>query len=170
MTYRTTVAATALTAVSLFATPVAAQSVPRTSWGDPDLQGVFTFATITPLQRPDDLGAQEVLTEEEARSLEERTARERVDRPPRPGDTGTYNRFWVDYGTQVVGTHRTSLITDTDGKLPPLASAAESRRAARRAAGPQPPSGPEDMTVRRLWQTMSTGICKMNQSSRGRPH
>ena len=120
----------------------------RTAWGDPDLQGVYTFSTITPLQRPDDVAGREVLTDEEAASFEERTARERVDRPPRPGDTGTYNRFWVDYGTRVVGTKRTSLIVDPpDGKLPPLTAAAQARFEALRAAGPQPPAGHEDLSV-----------------------
>ncbi len=126
----------------------AAQSPARTAWGDPDLQGVYTFATITPLQRPDDVAGRALLTAEEAASFEERTALERVDRPPRPGDTGTYNRFWVDYGTRVVGTRRTSLIVDPpDGRLPPLAPAAQARNAARRAAGPQPPAGHEDLSI-----------------------
>ena len=126
----------------------AAQSPARTAWGDPDLQGVYTFATITPLQRPDDVEGRELLTAEEAASFEERTALERVDRPPRPGDTGTYNRFWVDYGTRVVGTLRTSLIVDPpDGRLPPPAPAARARNEARRAAGPQPPAGHEDLSI-----------------------
>ena len=126
----------------------AAQSPARTAWGDPDLQGVYTFATITPLQRPDDVEGRELLTAEEAASFEERTALERVDRPPRAGDTGTYNRFWVDYGTRVVGTLRTSLIVDpSDGRLPPLAPAAQARNEARRAAGPQPPAGHEDLSI-----------------------
>ena len=64
--------------VGVLTTSLAGQSVPRTTWGDPDLEGVFTFATITPGQRPDDVAGKEVLTEEEARVLEERTARERV--------------------------------------------------------------------------------------------
>ena len=126
----------------------AAQSQARTAWGDPDLQGVYTFATITPLQRPDDVGGRELLTAEEAASFEERTALERVDRPPRPGDTGTYNRFWVDYGTRVVGTLRTSLIVDPpDGRLPPPAPAAQARNEARQAAGPRPPAGHEDLSI-----------------------
>ena len=129
------------------ATP-AAQSPARTAWGDPDLQGVYTFATITPLQRPDDVEGRALLTAEEAASFEERTALERVARPPRPGDTGTYNRFWVDYGTRVVGTLRTSLIVDPpDGRLPPLAPAAQARNEARRAAGPQPPAGHENLSI-----------------------
>ena len=127
----------------------AAQSPSRTTaWGDPDLQGVYTFATITPLQRPDDVAGRALLTAEEAASFEERTALERVDRPPRPGDAGTYNRFWVDYGTRVVGTLRTSLVVDPpDGRLPPLAPAAQARNEARGAAGPQPPAGHEDLSI-----------------------
>ena len=146
MTHRLIVGtgAAAWVATLLTATAIG-QSPPRTSWGDPDLQGVFTFATITPLQRPDDVG--EFLTDEEARSFEETTVRARVDRPPPPGSVGSYNRFWVDYGTRVVDTNRTSLITDAGGKLPPLAPRAAARNAARQAAGPQPPRGPEDTPV-----------------------
>ena len=125
-----------------------AQQETRTAWGDPDLQGVFTFSTITPLQRPDDVAGRAVLTAEEAASFEAETARQRVDRPPRAGDTGTYNRFWVDYGTQVVGDRATSLITDPpDGKLPPLTAAAQARTDAQRAAAGQPPAGHEDLSI-----------------------
>ena len=133
--------------IAVSTTTVVGQSQSRTPWGDPALQGVFTFATITPLQRPDDVLGKEVLTDEEAASLEERTARERIDRPPRPGDTGTYNRFWVDYGTRVVGTKRTSLITGSEGKLPPLTAQAHQKNEARRGTEPQPPTGPESLSI-----------------------
>ena len=43
----------------------------RTAWGQPDLQGIWDFRTITPMQRPEDRGDQEFLTEEEAASLEQ---------------------------------------------------------------------------------------------------
>jgi hypothetical protein len=57
-----------------------------------------------------------------------KTAQDRVDRPPRAGDTGTYNQFWFDRGTKVVHTRRTSLIVDpSDGKLPPLTAAGARR-------------------------------------------
>ena len=140
---------TALAVLGVLAAGGGADAQPsRTAWGDPDLQGVYTFSTITPLQRPDDVAGREVLTEEEAASFEARTARERVDKPPRPGDTGTYNRFWVDYGTRVVGTKRTSLIVDPPGgKLPPMTAAAQARFEALRAAGPQPPAGHEDLSI-----------------------
>ena len=120
----------------------------RTAWGDPDIQGVFTFSTITPLQRPDDVEGRAVLTAEEAASFEAETARQRVDRAPRPGDTGTYNRFWVDYGTQVVGDRATSLIFDPqDGRLPAMSAAAREQADARRAAGSQPPASHEDLSI-----------------------
>ena len=135
-------------AAGLGAADAAAQPAGRTAWGDPDIQGVFTFATITPLERPDDVEGRTVLTAEEAASFEAETAARRVDRPPRPGDTGTYNRFWVDYGTRVVGDRATSLIFDPpDGRLPASSAAAEEQAAARRAAGPQPPASHEDLSV-----------------------
>ena len=148
MRRRAMTAALGLVLGALAATEASAQQAGATPWGDPDLQGVFTFATITPLQRPDDVEGRTALTAEEAASFEAETARQRVDRPPRPGDTGTYNRFWVDYGTRVVGDRATSLIVDPpDGRLPPLTAAAQAQAAARRAAGPQPPAGHEDLSI-----------------------
>jgi hypothetical protein len=108
-------------------------SLPRTAAGVPDLNGVWDFRTITPMERPDSLAGKAVLTDEEAASLEEQTARERVDKAPPPGQTGTYNRFWVDYGTSVVDSRRTSLIVDPpNGRIPALTGAAAEKRAAER--------------------------------------
>ncbi len=52
---------------------------PRTPWGQPDLQGIWDFRSITPLQRPEALANKEFLTEEEAANLE-REPRERGGR------------------------------------------------------------------------------------------
>ena len=53
--------------VVLVAVPALAQdSAPRTAWGEPDLQGVWDFRTITPMQRPERYGDKEFLTAEEA--------------------------------------------------------------------------------------------------------
>jgi hypothetical protein len=102
--------------------------VRRTAWGDPDLQGVWSYATTTPLSKPDSAGAKTFLTDEEVAELAERTAQQQ-DAPPRPGDPGTYNNFWWDRGQS---TGRTSLIIDPpDGKLPPLTPDAQKERAAR---------------------------------------
>ena len=51
-----------------------AQSTPRTTWGDPDLRGVWNNGTLTPFQRPEALGTQEYITEEEAATAAQRRA------------------------------------------------------------------------------------------------
>ena len=101
---------------------------PRTPDGQPDLEGIWTNATITPFERPDSLANKAVLTPEEAAALEKRAAAARVDGPPKPGDVGSYNQAWFDSGTKVVGTRQTSLVVDPpDGRVP-LTRAAEAKR------------------------------------------
>ncbi len=124
---------------------------PRTAWGDPDLQGVWSFATLTPLERPSQLGGKEFLTETEAAAVEEAGAQARIDRdrPPREGtgsNTGTYNQFWWETGTKVVSTKRSSLIVDPpDGRVPPLTPAAQKREKDLAALRQEHPAdGPED--------------------------
>ena len=103
-------------------------SGPRTPWGDPDLEGVWNNSTITELERPESLSGKQVLGNDEAAALEQRTAQNRVDRPPAAGDPGTYNQFWFDRGTKVVSTRQTSLIIDPpDGRLPPLTPAGQKK-------------------------------------------
>ena len=121
--------------VMLGPAPVAGQSAepetPLTPWGDPDLQGVWDFRTIIPLERPDDRAEQAFLTDEEAAQIEQEAIEEDerlnapsdVDRPLLPAGegTGAYNNFWLDWGTNVLENRRTSLIVDPpNGKLPPL--------------------------------------------------
>src|SRR5215470_16686597 len=104
-------------------TPLHAQSFdPR------DLQGIWTNATITPFERPVELGDKEFLTENEIKALEERSAANRVDRPPQSGDVGNYNQFWFDSGTKVVKTRRTSLVIEPKNGRVPLRPEAEAKR------------------------------------------
>jgi hypothetical protein len=104
---------------------------PRTPWGDPDLQGLWSNQTSTPLERPDALRDRETLTSEEADEREE-AARLSADRPPPPGDPGTYNAFWRDPG---IALRRTALVTDpSDGRVPALTAEGQRRMAARAAA------------------------------------
>ena len=106
---------------------------PRTAWGAPDLQGVWDFRTLTPMERPDELADKQVLTAEEAAQFQEVQLAEIAARDDEvPADiVGNYNQFWFDRGTTVVETHRTSLVVDPpDGKIPPLTPAAQERRAA----------------------------------------
>ncbi len=110
------------------------RSVQRTSDSTPDIQGVWSFATITPLERPNEVGDSERFTEEEAAARDE-DARTRNDRAPRAASTGTYNSFWWDRG-DTLPDRRTSLIVDPpDGKLPPLTPAGQTREDALSARG-----------------------------------
>src|SRR5947207_14082302 len=72
---------------------------PKTSWGDPDIQGQWNSQTSTPLERPlaGELAGRSVLSEEEAETLERRE-RQSFDEAPRAGDPGTYNAFWREEG------------------------------------------------------------------------
>ena len=130
----------AIVATAGLAPPAAAQDGPRTAWGAPDLQGVWDFRTITPLQRPEQYGDREFLTQEEAATLEQ-GAVDRDERlllaPPRRteagGSVGAYNNFWMDRGTRTIGTRRTSLIIDPpNGRMPALSEAGQARADARR--------------------------------------
>ena len=130
-------------------TLASAQSMPtRTAWGQPDLQGVWDFRSITPLQRPEELADREFLTEEEAANLEQATISREEDLLNRParrttaggsvdrgedGALGAYNDFWLDRGTTTIGNRRTSLIVDPpNGRMPAMTAEAEKRAAARR--------------------------------------
>ena len=127
------------------AAKTSAGTPPRTPWGEPDLQAIWDFATITPMERPKEHAGKEVLTAEEAAELEKQAAQRRVDRPPRTGDTGSYNQFWFDSGTKVTSTRRTSLVVDPpDGRIPPLTLDAKKRAEAVAAARQRPAAGPED--------------------------
>ena len=119
-----------------------AQDAPTTAWGAPDLQGVWDFRTITPLQRPEDLGDKAFLTEEEAAERENAAIERDVElweadarRTEAGGSVGGYNNFWMDRGTRVVGTRRTSLITDPlNGRLPEMTEEGRARQAAGRGS------------------------------------
>ncbi len=120
-----------LTAIAVSAPLVAGgQPPPRTSWGDPDLQGIWTGSTLTPLERPRDLAGKTYLTVEEAAEQERRADQRRfVERAPRDGDPGTYNQIWFDPGTRIVPDRRTALIVDPpDGRIPYTAAMAERGR------------------------------------------
>ena len=107
----------------------AAWTAQRLPDGQPDLQGVWTNATITPFERPPELADKAFFTAEEAAAYEGRIVGARSDAPPRAGDVGNYNQVWFDQGTRVVRTLRTSLVVDPpDGRVP-VRPEAEAKRA-----------------------------------------
>ena len=131
MTHRfLTVLAAAVAIAALVPLPAGAQSVPRTPWGAPDLQGVWDFRSLTPMERPADLADTEVFTAEEAAEFSEETIRRRSRDNDTSGRVVPYNDFWFDEGTSVT-TERTSLIIDPpSGRMPSMTTSAMKRREA----------------------------------------
>jgi hypothetical protein len=85
-------------------------TAPRGPDGRPDLQGIWDFRTVTPLERPGEFGGQDVLTAAQAAELETQALERQVDRPPSAGSVGGYNRCWFHTRSSAVDDRRTSLI------------------------------------------------------------
>jgi len=112
--------------------------VPRLANGRPDLQGVWTNKSITPFERPEQLGNKEFFTPEEAQEFL-RAARERGNRDNRTDDVSdvlnAYNEFWWDSGNALLPNLRTSIVIDPpNGRIPPLTQERRAALDAQRAA------------------------------------
>ena len=110
---------------------------PRTPDGQPDISGIWTNDTLTPLERPAELGDKAFYTAEEAAAVERRGTGDR-DRDNAPGRQGTtaggsldrgYNFFWFDARDHIVPTRRTSMVADPPNGRVPTRPAAEERAA-----------------------------------------
>jgi hypothetical protein len=163
--------AAALVAAAVISVGAQTRSTLRTPHGDPDLQGVWNFATATPMERPSELAAKDVLTDQEIAEFEVETTRhadadrrEAIARDQTetaavaaarstaaqlsPELTFAYNNFWYDTNrNKVVETRRTSLVVDPpEGRVPPVTEAARARFAARAATRGRI-DGPEDRGI-----------------------
>src|SRR5215475_8367488 len=116
-------------------TPLAASSSPKTPWGEPDLQGIWTDETTTPLQRPARYANQAVFSEAERAELDrvrsEVLGRERrAERGTERDVSGSYNNVFVSFKRTGA---RTSLIVDPpNGRIPPLTPEAQKLAGAER--------------------------------------
>jgi len=128
--------------------------------GHPDLQGMWTNVTITPLERPRDLAGKAFFTPEEAAAYEKRIIEGRDQADPDAAGTVADPVVWWERGMHVVSTLRTSLIIDpADGRLPPLTAEAQKRMQDSRAYSRlHPADGPEDRSIQeRCLMEGSTG-------------
>ena len=131
-------------------------SPPRAPDGHPDLQGIWTNSTLTPLERPAEFEGKPVLSEAEAAVYEKRLL-EQGNRDRRDGgaeaDVGrAYNELFFERGDQLAridNTIRTALIVDPpDGRVPALTPEAQKRlQAARNQARLHPADGPENRSL-----------------------
>src|ERR1700722_19011913 len=118
-----------------------AYKAPLNAYGQPDLEGTWTNATVTQLERPKELGDRKVMTPEEDKKVEgDDEKMYGADSAPRhpqgktidlPHECGKgfsgagcgYNAAWIDPGNTIMrvnGEPRSSFITDpADGRLPP---------------------------------------------------
>jgi hypothetical protein len=104
----------------------------RTPDGRPDFQGTWNSASLTPLQRPIELGAKEFYTEQEAAAYEKKRVQD-LDRDRRDGskeeDLGrSYNELFYDRGTRLARSRRTSMVIDPpDGRIPAMTPEARAK-------------------------------------------
>lgn len=131
-----------------------AWTVSRTPDGYPDLGGIWTNNTLTPLERPRELGSKEFYTDEEVAALARKeqariTLNEEEGRPTEPGTTADVHYDYSQYGldraqAKISWNRRTSLIVGETGTLPPMLPEARRRNAEKRGRGL---NGPEDLNL-----------------------
>ena len=130
------------------------------------IEGVWSFATLTPLERPAEFAGKPTLTDAEAAAFVRDTI-ERGDRDRRDGgaavDVGrAVNDYWFERGTDLAvhnGRRMSSLIVDPpDGRLPPLTPAAQARAAARATdAREHPADHPENRSLQERCLSFNAG-------------
>src|SRR6185437_14884690 len=166
-----TLALSLLAGTALAAPPASPYHAPRNAWGQPDLQGNYTTATITPLTRDPKFGTRNELTKPEADALEQKTREQvaRADAPTPPeatvkdlknADCGPdgisgfncgYNQGWKDPGTTLIdinGEKRASILTSpANGQFPARVGAAANAQAERRARMATRTDNPEGFSL-----------------------
>ncbi len=139
-----------LIAPALFAQS-SASSIPRTEYGHPDIQGTYTYRTLTPLNRPAELADRATLTSEEAEEWQAYENRRQnrdliidsVGGAGYPPGVISYNEFWYERGVETIADRRTSLIYDPANGRMPAANVTGRQRAGVRRENRRLSIGPE---------------------------
>ena len=119
----------------------------RTPWGDPDLQGTWSNATLTPLQRPAELKDKEFFTRRRRKRGLQRLAATSatIERTIERRHARLLQRPWMDRGNDIVPTRRTSLIVEPRTAGSPFTAAAQREHERNFAhAAAHPADTPED--------------------------
>src|SRR5260221_2363578 len=150
-----------IVAALVLAVPLAAQKP-----APPDLEGIWGFATLTPVERPPDVAGRPFFTDEEAAAYEQRTL-EGGNRDRRDGgaavDVGrAVNDYWFERGTRVStvnGRQPSSMVIDPpDGRIPAQTADARTRAAARQAENrAHPADGPENRSLQERCLAFNAG-------------
>ena len=143
----------ALTPVALVGATARAQE--PSDWQPPgDIDGLWDFATATPLQRPAEYAEQEHFTAEEATRFERDLIARRAEAQKR--SPSVHAPYWLDHGRHVQESRRTSLVFDPpNGRIPPMTEDGRRRAEERRDKRRKAPAGPEDRT---LWERCLMGF------------
>ena len=134
-------------------------TTPRTPWGEPDLQGIWTAnaAHGIPLERDLDAAEKKALTAEEAAARRERGTL---------GSIWGYEREWRDttlgYVKTAPSTQVAMVIDLPDGRIPPMTAKGQELAAAARSARAEQrlPEGPENPRF----------VCALYHAGAARPH
>ncbi len=116
----------------------------KTSWGEPDLQGIWTDEYQIPLQRPAKYAGKEFFTDEERTALDAKRAqidlRPRQDRGSERDVAGAYNQVYMS--CKRAGPSTSLIVDPPAGRIPPPTTAIKQRIAAKRQDQPRPPPAP----------------------------
>ncbi|NKB34312.1 MAG: hypothetical protein GKR91_14570 [Pseudomonadales bacterium] len=158
---KTTSSLVSLVVAATLSLPLMAQDydVPRTEWGQPDLQGVWNWSSNVPMQRPTRYGERQFLTPEEVEEAARRRAAADANSDaalPIEGVDGSYNDFWIENAGIGENVRTSHIVYPTDGRLPDLQEGVTNQqgvyggittgdtRPVRIAAGGIGADGPED--------------------------
>ncbi|WP_339858448.1 hypothetical protein [Pseudohongiella acticola] len=137
-----------------------APAIERNAFGQPDIQGVWSFGTLTPLQRPPEQADREFMSREEATEFVQNILDRRdagFEQEPN-GLNISYNDFWDEWGDGVGDNLRTSIIVSpADGRIPALAPGAVLQRSSSR----------DDIPSERPARFLLGGISKDGPEDRG---